>query len=220
MNEVITSPIFGIMVSILAYLMGMLIFRRFPHPITTPLLLATFFIITFLKISNISYTDYYVGGSYLNMLIVPSTVALGIPLYRSFHLMKHHIRSILSGILIACIVNTTFTALIAKAFGIKYLLAVSLFPKSVTTAMAVGIIDKMGGITTVTLVVVVITGILTSVLGPVFLKLLKIDDPVAIGLSLGGTGHAIGTGTALKYGHVEGECWSRHWCDWNRICYY
>ena len=204
MNEVITSPIFGIMVSILAYLMGMLIFRRFPHPITTPLLLATFFIITFLKISNISYTDYYVGGSYLNMLIVPSTVALGIPLYRSFHLMKHHIRSILSGILIACIVNTTFTALIAKAFGIKYLLAVSLFPKSVTTAMAVGIIDKMGGITTVTLVVVVITGILTSVLAPVFLKLLKIDDPVAIGLSLGGTGHAIGTGTALKYGHVEG----------------
>lgn len=204
MNEVITSPIFGIMVSILAFLMGMLIFRRFPHPITTPLLLATFFIITFLKISNISYTDYYVGGSYLNMLIVPSTVALGIPLYRSFHLMKHHIRSILSGILIACIVNTTFTALIAKAFGIKYLLAVSLFPKSVTTAMAVGIIDKMGGITTVTLVVVVITGILTSVLGPVFLKLLKIDDPVAIGLSLGGTGHAIGTGTALKYGHVEG----------------
>lgn len=204
MNEVITSPIFDIMVSILAYLMGMLIFRRFPHPITTPLLLATFFIITFLKISNISYTDYYVGGSYLNMLIVPSTVALGIPLYRSFHLMKHHIRSILSGILIACIVNTTFTALIAKAFGIKYLLAVSLFPKSVTTAMAVGIIDKMGGITTVTLVVVVITGILTSVLGPVFLKLLKIDDPVAIGLSLGGTGHAIGTGTALKYGHVEG----------------
>ena len=204
MNEVITSPIFGIMVSILAYLMGMLIFRRFPHPITTPLLLATFFIITFLKISNISDTDYYVGGSYLNMLIVPSTVALGIPLYRSFHLMKHHIRSILSGILIACIVNTTFTALIAKAFGIKYLLAVSLFPKSVTTAMAVGIIDKMGGITTVTLVVVVITGILTSVLGPVFLKLLKIDDPVAIGLSLGGTGHAIGTGTALKYGHVEG----------------
>lgn len=204
MNEVITNPIFGIMVSILAYLMGMLIFRRFPHPITTPLLLATCFIIAFLKISNISYSDYYVGGNYLNMLIVPSTVALGIPLYRSFHLMKHHIRSILSGIFIACIVNTTFTALIAKIFGIKYLLAISLFPKSVTTAMAVGITDKMGGITTVTLVVVVITGILTSVLGPVFLKLLIIDDPVAIGLSLGGTGHAIGTGTALKYGYVEG----------------
>ena len=197
MTNILTNPIFGIMLSILAYLMGMLIFRRFPHPITTPLLLATFFIIVFLKITKISYHDYYIGGSYLNTLIVPSTVALGIPLYRSFHLMKHHIRSILTGILAACIVNTTFTALVAKTFGIKYLLAISLFPKSVTTAMAVGI-------TTVILVVVVITGILTSVLGPVFLKLLKIEDPVAIGLSLGGTGHAIGTGTALKYGLVEG----------------
>ena len=204
MTNILTNPIFGIMLSILAYLMGMLIFRRFPHPITTPLLLATFFIIVFLKITKISYHDYYIGGSYLNTLIVPSTVALGIPLYRSFHLMKHHIRSILTGILAACIVNTTFTALVAKTFGIKYLLAISLFPKSVTTAMAVGITEKMGGITTVILVVVVITGILTSVLGPVFLKLLKIEDPVAIGLSLGGTGHAIGTGTALKYGLVEG----------------
>lgn len=204
MTEPFSNPIFGIMLSILAYLFGILIFRRFPHPITTPLLLATAFIIIFLKTTGISYKDYYVGGSYLNMLIVPSTVALGIPLYRSFHLMKHHIRSILLGILISCVINTSFTAFIAKLFGMKYFLAISLFPKSVTTAMAIGITDKMGGITTITLVVVVITGILTSVLGPVFLSLLKIDDPVAIGLALGGTGHAIGTGTALKYGRVEG----------------
>lgn len=204
MNELVSNPIFGIMLSIMAYLLGMLIFRRFPHPVTTPLLLATAFIIIFLKVTGISYKDYYVGGSYLNMLIVPSTVALGIPLYRSFHLMKHHIRSILIGIIAACFVNTSFTAIIAKLFGMKYFLAISLFPKSVTTAMAIGITDKMHGMMTITLVVVVITGILTSVLGPVFLKLLHIDDPVAIGLSLGGTGHAIGTGTALKYGHVEG----------------
>lgn len=70
--------------------------------------------------------------------------------------------------------------------------------------MAVGIVDKMEGITTVTLVVVVATGILTSVLGPVIIKMLKIDDPVAIGLALGGTGHAVGTGTAFKYGQVSG----------------
>lgn len=114
MTNILTNPIFGIMLSILAYLMGMLIYRRFPHPITTPLLLATFFIIAFLKITKISYSDYYVGGSYLNTLIVPSTVALGIPLYRSFHLMKHHIRSILSGILIACVVNTTLQQSLLK----------------------------------------------------------------------------------------------------------
>ena len=85
-----------------------------------------------------------------------------------------------------------------------FFLAISLFPKSVTTAMAVGITDKMQGLATVTLVVVVATGILTSVIGPTVLKILKIKDPVAVGLALGGTGHAVGTGTAFKYGQVAG----------------
>ena len=197
MSEFVSNPLFGLALSILAYLVGMLIYRRFPHPLTTPLLLSAVFIIIFLKVTGISYQDYYQGGVYLNNLIVPSTVALGIPLYKSFHLMKHHARSILFGSLLAVVVNTSFTALVAKIFGMDFFLAISLFPKSVTTAMAVGITEKLQGLTTVTLVVVVATGILTSVIGPTLLKWLKIDDPVAVGLSLGGTGHAVGTGTAF-----------------------
>lgn len=198
------NPLFGLGFSILAYYLGMRLNRRWPHPLTTPLLIATILIIVVLKLTGIPYHAYYVGGSYLNTLIVPSTVALGIPLYKTFHLMKHHIRSILLGTSIAVLINTTFTALLAKLFGMDFFLAISLFPKSVTTAMAVGIIDKMQGMTTVTLVVVVATGILTSVLGPVVLKVLKIEDHVAVGLALGGTGHAVGTGTAFKYGQVAG----------------
>ncbi|WP_314434181.1 LrgB family protein [uncultured Streptococcus sp.] len=204
MSEFVSNPLFGLALSILAYLVGMLIYRRFPHPLTTPLLLSAVFIIIFLKATGISYQDYYQGGVYLNNLIVPSTVALGIPLYKSFHLMKHHARSILFGSLLAVVVNTSFTALVAKIFGMDFFLAISLFPKSVTTAMAVGITEKLQGLTTVTLVVVVATGILTSVIGPTLLKWLKIDDPVAVGLSLGGTGHAVGTGTAFRYDSVAG----------------
>ncbi len=204
MSEVFHNPMFGLMLSILAYLIGLLVFRRFPHPLTTPLLVATILLIVFLSVTGIPYKAYNIGGSYLTTLIVPSTVVLGIPLYRTFHLMRHHARSILLGTFTATLLNTIYTALIAKLFGMKYFLAISLFPKSVTTAMAMGISEKMGGLTTVTLVVVVITGILTSVFGPPLLKLFHIDDPVAIGLSLGGTGHAIGTGTALTYGQVEG----------------
>ena len=204
MSEFVSNPLFGLALSILAYLVGMLIYRRFPHPLTTPLLLSAVFIIIFLKLTGISYQDYYQGGVYLNNLIVPSTVALGIPLYKSFHLMKHHARSIFFGSLLAVVVNTSFTALVAKIFGMDFFLAISLFPKSVTTAMAVGITEKLQGLTTVTLVVVVATGILTSVIGPTLLKWLKIDDPVAVGLSLGGTGHAVRTGTAFRYGSVAG----------------
>ncbi|MFS8972164.1 LrgB family protein [Streptococcus mitis] len=204
MSEFVSNPLFGLALSILAYLVGMLIYRRFPHPLTTPLLLSAVFIIIFLKVTGISYQDYYQGGVYLNNLIVPSTVALGIPLYKSFHLMKHHARSILFGSLLAVVVNTSFTALVAKIFGMDFFLAISLFPKSVTTAMAEGITEKLQGLTTVTVVVVVATGILTSVIGPTLLKWLKIEDPVATGLALGGTGHAVGTGTAFRYGAVAG----------------
>ena len=204
MSELWSNPLFGLSLSIFAYLIGLLIFRRFPHPLTTPLLLATALVILVLQLTGISYKDYYAGGAYLNNLIVPSTVALGIPLYKSFHLMKHHARSILLGTFAAVLVNTSFTALLAKCFGMDFFLAVSLFPKSVTTAMAVGITDKMQGLATITLVVVVATGILTSVLGPSLLRLLKIQDPVVVGLALGGTGHAVGTGTAFKYGQTAG----------------
>ena len=118
--------------------------------------------------------------------------------------MKHHVRSSLLSSFLAVVVNTVFTALVAKFFGMDFFLAISLFPKSVTTAMAVGITDKLQGIATITLVVVVATGILTSVIGPTLLKWLKINDPVAAGLALGGTGHAVGTGTAFRYGAVAG----------------
>lgn len=204
MKEVVANPLFGLTLSILAYFIAAQIHRKWTNPATTPLLLAVVMVIVFLKVTGISYKDYYVGGSYLNTLIVPSTVALGIPLFQAFKLMKFHARSIISGVVIGAIVNTALTALLAKAFGMNFFLAISLFPKSVTTAMAIGITSKMGGMTTITLVVVVATGILTSVIGPVLLDLFGIKDRVAKGVALGGTGHAIGTGAAMQLGQIEG----------------
>jgi predicted murein hydrolase (TIGR00659 family) len=199
-----SNPMFGLILSILIYSLGTRLYERFPYPWATPLLVATIAIIVILKVTHISYKDYYDGGQYLNTLIAPSTVALGIPMYKTVHLMKHHARSIVFGIGIATIINTVITALFAKFFGLQHLVALSIFPKSVTTAMALGISSKMHGIATVTLVVVVATGILTSVLGPTVLKVLKIDDPVAKGIAMGATGHAIGTGRAMEMGKVEG----------------
>ncbi len=204
MKEVVANPLFGLTLSILAYFIAAQIHRKWTNPATTPLLLAVIMVIVFLKATNISYRDYYVGGSYLNTLIIPSTVALGIPLFQAFKLMRFHARSIIAGVVIGAIVNTTLTAFLAKAFGMNFFLAISLFPKSVTTAMAIGITSKMGGMTTITLVVVVATGILTSVIGTVLLDLFGIKDRVAKGVALGGTGHAIGTGAAMQLGQIEG----------------
>ena len=118
--------------------------------------------------------------------------------------MKHHARSIVSSSAIAALVNCIFTALCAKFFSLSKLASLSIFPKSVTTAMAMGISDKMHGVEQITVVVVVATGILTSVLGGPLLKLFRITDPVAQGIALGGTGHAVGTGTAIELGKTQG----------------
>jgi putative effector of murein hydrolase len=110
----------------LAYFIAAQIHRKWTNPATTPLLLAVLMVIIFLKVTGISYGDYYIGGSYLNTLIVPSTVALGIPLFQAFKLMKFHARSIISGVMIGAIVNTTLTAL-AKTFGMNFSLRLAFF---------------------------------------------------------------------------------------------
>ena len=204
MEAIKQSPLFGLALSLLAYYIGMRVHRRWKNPLTTPILVAAALVIIFLQVTGITYQEYYIGGSYLNSMIVPATVSLGIPLYKTFHLMRHHVRSILIGSVSATIVNTILTAVLAKVFGLDFFLAVSLLPKSVTSAMAIGIADKMQGIATVTLVVVVATGIVTSAIGGTILHWLKIDDPIAVGLAYGGTGHAVGTGAALKHSEIAG----------------
>ena len=107
MANFFNTPLFGLTLSVLAYTIGLLIYRRFPNPLTTPLLVSTALIIVILHYTGISYKDYYVGGSYLNSLIIPSTVALAVPFYKNLHLMRHHYKSILIGSTVACILNTT-----------------------------------------------------------------------------------------------------------------
>lgn len=204
MNTITSDPLFGFVLTVLVFMIGVRINENIQKPWTNPLLFATVVIILILRLAHIPYKNYYVGGSIINDLIGPSTVALGIPLYKTFHLMKHHARSIIISIAAAALINTIFTALCAKFFGLSKLASLSIFPKSVTTAMAMGISDKMHGVEQITVVVVVATGILTSVLGGPLLKLFHIKDPVAQGIALGGTGHAVGTGTAIELGKTQG----------------
>ncbi|WP_096817304.1 LrgB family protein [Lactococcus fujiensis] len=203
-NEITADPLFGLVLTLLVFMVTVRINENVQKPWTNPLLLSTVIIILVLSFTHVPYKNYYGGGSILNDLIGPSTVALALPLYKTFHLMKHHARSIIISITCATIINTTLTALAAKFFGLSRLASLSIFPKSVTTAMAMGISDKMHGVEQITVVVVVATGILTSVIGAQLLALFKIKDPVAQGIALGGTGHAIGTGTAIGLGKVQG----------------
>ncbi|MDR2833504.1 MAG: LrgB family protein [Streptococcaceae bacterium] len=204
MTEIVKNPLFGLVLSIGVYVLFDKLYKRYPTPLFTPLLLATITIIAFLKLTGISYEDYYQGGSILNMFIVPSTVALAIPMYRNFERMKHHFKSIIFGIGLGALVNTLLTVLFVRVFDLEDKIAMSIFPRSVTTAMALGISEEMRGIMSVTIVAVAATGLLTSVIGIPLLKLFKISDPIAQGIAMGATGHAIGTGKAFELGKTQG----------------
>lgn len=204
LHELTSNPLFGLILSIAVFLGARRLAARFNFPLFNPLIVSIVVVIFFLKMTGVTYEDYYVGGGMLNMLIAPATVALAIPLYQSFHLLKHHARSILVGIIAGTFVSTLTTACLSVLFHYNHQLMASLLPKSVTTAIAIEISAKMGGITTVTIIVVIITGIIGAMFGPTVLKLSKVDEPVAKGIAIGASAHAIGTSKAMELGQVEG----------------
>ncbi|WEG73525.1 LrgB family protein [Vagococcus intermedius] len=204
LHELTSNPLFGLVLSIAIFLGSRTLAGWLKWPIFNPLIVSIVAVIAFLKITGITYDDYYVGGSILNMLIAPATVALAIPLYKSFHLLKHHARSIVSGIILGSLFSTLLTTCLAVLFKYDKSLVASILPRSVTTAIAIEISSKMDGITTVTIIVVIITGIIGAITGPSILRMARVDEPVAKGVALGTSAHAIGTARAMELGTVEG----------------
>lgn len=204
LHELTSNPLFGLIVSIAVFLCARRLAGIFKFALFNPLIVSIVLVIVFLKVTGISYTDYYNGGQILNMMIAPATVALAIPLYQSLHLLKHHVRSIMAGIVTGALVSMLSTGGLAIAFNYNQELLASLLPKSVTTAIAIDISHQLGGVSTVTIIAVIITGIAGSIMGPSILNLFQVEEPVAKGVSLGTSAHAIGTVRALEYGTVEG----------------
>ena len=192
-----TSPLVWIIVTILAFLFASWVNRlagRTPllHPVVVGLLL----IIGVLKLTDTSYDTYKEGAQFISFLLGPAVVALAIPLYDNLA----RVRSMLVPLLVACTVGALVAALTAIAVGIWLDLSMqtllSLAPKSVTTPIAIGIADKIGGYPSLTAGLVLITGALGCLMSPYICKLLRVNDPAIRGFSLGVAAHAMGTTAA------------------------
>lgn len=203
-NELLSTPYFGLLLSIIAFETGLLIYRKTKLPILNPLLTAIFIVIFVLKTSGISYETYNIGGNYISFFLWPATVALAVPLYRQLDLLKKNIFPVLSGILAGCITAIISTIFISRLLGFDTEITMSLVPKSVTTPIGVELSKQLSGIPSLTVVAIVLTGIIGAVLGPKVCKVLGLKDKLAIGVSLGTAAHAIGTTKALEMGEVEG----------------
>ncbi|MGF0039438.1 LrgB family protein [Peptoniphilaceae bacterium SGI.131] len=204
MSEMIKSPYFGIMLSIVMYLIGTVISKKLKTPIANPLLIAMILCVAFLKIFNISYDDYNIGGKYITFLIAPATVAMVLNLYKNIELLKKNIIPVFVGVFAGVLTSVLSVFILAKVFGLNKELTLSIVPKSLTTAIGVALAGEYGGISAVAVVCIVITGIFGAVFAPIVMNTLKIKDPVAKGIGIGTTSHAVGTSKAIEMGPVEG----------------
>lgn len=198
------STFFGGAISLAGYLLGLYLKKKFKHPLLNPLLIAVIFVIGILLLCEVRYEGYNEGAKYISYLLTPATVCLALPLYQQRDLLKKHAGAILLGSLAGVISALGSVWALAKLFGLNHEQYVTLLPKSITTAIGMGISQELGGMVTITVAVIILTGILGNVIGAGICKLFRIKEPVAKGLALGTSAHAIGTARAMEMGEVEG----------------
>lgn len=203
-NTLCESAFFGVVISLLAYELGMLLKKKFGLPIFNPLLISIAVVIVFLAVFDIDYQNYNDGAKYLSYLLTPATVCLAIPLYEQMEALKKNIKAILAGILSGVLTSLTVVLALALIFNLNHKMYVTLLPKSITTAIGMGVSEELGGAVTITVAVIIITGVLGNMLAETLCKLFHIDEPIAKGISIGSASHAIGTAKAMEMGDVEG----------------
>lgn len=205
MSEFLSGSLFfAAGVSLLFYEVGLLLKKRFKLAILNPLLIASVCVMVLLRVLDMDTARYQEGAKYISYLLTPATVALAVPLYQQLALLKKNLTAIAVGIVTGTLAALGSITLMAKLFALDRPLALSFLPKSITTAIGMGVSEEIGGIAALTAGAIVFTGILGSVAAEGLLKLLRIRHPIAKGLAIGTASHAIGTAKALELGEVEG----------------
>lgn len=200
----INSVFFGAVISLVAYEIGLLIKKKFRLAILNPLLLAMLGVMAFLVIFKVDYDHYNEGAKYISYLLTPATVCLAVPLYEQLTLLKKNFKAVLVGILSGVVASLVSILGFSVLFGLNHEQYVTLLPKSITTAIGMGVSEELGEIVTITVASIVITGILGNVIAEGVCKIFKIQHPIARGLALGTASHAIGTAKAMEMGEIEG----------------
>ncbi|MEI6856623.1 LrgB family protein [Psychrilyobacter sp.] len=202
--ELLNSPLFGVCLTIITYIIGLEVYKKFKLPILNPILIALTIIISILLYFKIPLETYKKGGDLISFFLAPATVVLAVPLYKKIDLLKEHFIPILGGVIAGVVTSIVSCTLIGKALGLDLSIIKSSLSKSLTTPIAIELSKQVGGIVPITMVMVMITGISGAILAPFICKILKIENKIAKGLAIGTASHAVGTSRAIEMGETEG----------------
>ena len=199
-----TSMFAGVTVSLLAYIIGALLKKKFKLAIFNPLLISIVLTIIMLVIADIDYDVYAQGADYLSWFLTPATVCLAIPLYEQWELIKHNVKAVMLGITAGVLTSLTTVLVLSLIMHLSHAEYVTMLPKSITTAIGMGVSEELGGYVTITVAVIIVTGVLGNIFGELICKIFRITEPISKGIAFGSASHAIGTAKAMELGEVEG----------------
>lgn len=205
MREFIENSVFfGVMITFLSYGIGMIMKKKIKSAICNPLLVSIVLILIFLIVTGVSYESYAKGSEYISYLLTPATICLAVPLYQQMELLKQNYKAVLAGILAGTLSSMTCILLLSLLFHFNHEAYVTFLPKSITTAIGIGVSEELGGYISVTVVVIVVTGVLGNIFAEHALKIMRIKEPIARGIAIGSASHAVGTAKAMELGPIEG----------------
>lgn len=205
MNDFFQTSVFaGSALSLAAYMVGCFVKKKCKLAVFNPLLISIVISLLVIVTGGIDYETYNGSAKYLSWLLTPATVCLAVPLYEQWELLKRSYKAVLAGLLSGTLTSLTTVFILSKLCGLSHEEYVTLLPKSITTAIGIGLSEEIGGYVTITVAVIVITGVLGNMFGELICKIFRITEPVSKGLALGSASHAIGTVRAIEMGEVEG----------------
>lgn len=203
-NASIHSVLFPVVLSVLTYQIGILLHKKFPYPIVNPLLISTIITIAVLLLCKEPFSEYKKGGDLLSMWLGPATEILAINIYNKRDVLKKNIVPVITASIVGAVTCVAVVYGLGKLFKLDEVIVRSLYSKSVTTPIALSLSKSVDGIQAVTMSGVLVTGIFGGMFAPQLVKLFHITEPVAAGLAIGTSSHAVGTSTALQMGETEG----------------
>lgn len=205
MNHFFEESMFaGVALSLVSYGIGIILKKKFKLGIFNPLLVSIIISILVIIAGKIDYNTYYEGAKILSWLLTPATVCLAIPLYEQWNLLKKNYKAVVAGLAAGTITSLTTVLILAFILGLSHKEYVTLLPKSITTAIGMGVSEELGGYVTITVAVIIITGVLGNIMGETICKIFHITEPISKGLAFGASSHAIGTAKAMEIGEIEG----------------
>lgn len=198
-----TTPLLHLTLTVCVFVLARWLYRRAGRKAwLNPVLLSVLALVGVLVMTGTPYEVYFEGAQFVHFMLGPATVALAVPLYRQYALLKRHPLALSVSLVAGSVTAVLSALLIARLAGASDQALISIAPKSVTTPVAMGISERLGGLPSLTAVLVILTGILGAALGPWLLDKLHIRNPMAQGLAMGVASHGIGTGRAVYMGEV------------------